>query len=162
MSTSTKILPATDADLTTLGEIVSIANLPDTIIKFSFTDWPSLASISSFFTARLQGVFSDPETTVFKIVDEAMDEIQGSVCLKIESNITAEDRDLLKPTDDFVPENMNVEFVTALIGKLHELIVVLPRRHQLESGPGKTKYYSTPPHISSMGPVFQAFPREIR
>ena len=141
MPPSTKILPATEADLTTLGEIVSIANLPDSIVRFSFTDWPSLNSITPFFTARIRGAFSEPETTIFKIVDDSTDEILGVVCLRIESSVVTDDRDLLKPTNDFVPENINVEFVTAILGKLHNLIVTLPRRHHLESGSEKTKHY---------------------
>lgn len=142
MSPPTKILPATDADLATLGDIVAIANLPDVIMQFSFTDWPNLKSITAFFTARIRGALAAPETTVFKIVDESTDEILGVVCLGVESSAATEDRDLLKPTDDFVPENMNIEFVSAFIGKVQDLVVALPRQHHRESGSSKSKYYS--------------------
>lgn len=142
MSPSTKVLPATDADLTTLGEIIATANLPDAIMQFAFTDWPNLKSITAFYTARVRGAHSSPETTVFKIVDEGTDEILGAVCLGIESSAATEDRDLLKPTDDFVPENMNAEFVSALVEKIHDLFVTLPRKHHRESETGKSKYYS--------------------
>jgi hypothetical protein len=53
MSLSTKVLPATDADLTTIGEIIATANLPDTVMQFAFTDWPNLKSITAFYTARV-------------------------------------------------------------------------------------------------------------
>ena len=142
MSRSTKILPATDADLTTLGEIIATANLPDAVMQFAFADWPNLKSITAFYTARVRGAHFSPETTVFKIVDESTEEILGVVCLGTESSAATEDRDLLKPTDDFVPENMNVEFVSALVGKIHDLVVTLPRKHHRESGTGKSKYYS--------------------
>jgi hypothetical protein len=142
MSLSTKVLPATDADLTTIGEIIATANLPDTVMQFAFTDWPNLKSIPAFYTARVRGAHSSPETTVVKIVDESTEEILGVVCLGIEASSATEDRDLLKPTDDFVPENMNAEFVSALVEKIHDLFVTLPRKHHRESGSGKSKYYS--------------------
>jgi hypothetical protein len=134
MSPSTKILPATDADLATLGEIIATANLPDAVMQFAFTDWPNLKSITAFYTARVRGAHSSPETIVFKIVDESTEEILGVACLGIESSSATEDRDLLKPTDDFVLENMNVEFVAALVGKIHDLFVAFPRKNHRESG----------------------------
>jgi hypothetical protein len=141
MSPSTKILPATATDLTTLGSIIATANLPDAIVQFSFTDWPNLTSVTAFFTARIRGALSAPETTVFKIIDEGTEEILGVVCLGMESSAETEERDLLKPTESFVPENMNFEFVRALIGKVKDLVVPLRRKHQRESGTGKSKYY---------------------
>jgi hypothetical protein len=154
---STKILPATDVDFTTLGQIIATANLPDAIMQFSFTDWPNPNSITAFFTARIRGALSAPETTVFKIIDESTEEILGVVCLGIESSADTEDRNLLKPTDDFVPENMNVEFVSALVGKIHNLIVTLPRKHHRESRSGKSKYYSKFPSYSKHKPGSWAF-----
>jgi hypothetical protein len=142
MYPSTKILPATDADLTALGEIIATANLPDAAMQFAFTDWPNPKSMTAFYTARIRGALSSPETNVFKIVDDSTEEILGVVCLGIESSADTEDRDLLKPTDGFVPENMNVEFVSALVAKIHDLIVTLPRKHHRESGSGKSKYHS--------------------
>jgi hypothetical protein len=162
MSPSTKILPATDADLATIGEIIATANLPDAIMQFSFTDWPSLTSITAFFTARIRGALSAPETTVFKIIDESTGEILGVVCLGMESSAETEDRDLLKPTDDFVPQGMNFEFVAALIGKVHDLVVTLPRKHQRESGTGKSKYYGKLTSYLKHSPVVQTFSGDDR
>jgi len=90
------------------------------------------------------------------MIDEGTDEILGVVCLGMESSAETEDRDLLKPTNDFVPENMNVEFVSAFIGKVHDHVVTLPRKHQRESGTGKSKYYCKFLSYLKHSPVVQA------
>jgi hypothetical protein len=99
-----------EADIPALAEINTHSYLPEAIMPFFFSSWPNPAPFVSYFTARAQHNFKDPNTEVYKIVDEQSNEILGFVCMAISDGNRAHVSSS-NPGGDFdVPAGMNMEF----------------------------------------------------
>lgn len=109
------IAKATEADIPALAEINTTAYLPQPFLAFFFPDWPNVAPVLSFFTARIIHSLKDPSTEVYKIVDSGSNDILGFICMSL-SEGNQSHHGGSNPAGDFEPPpgiGFNFEFAKA-------------------------------------------------
>ena len=121
------VAKAVEADIPALAEINALAYLKEMIMPILLADWPNLAPLVSYFTARIAHYLKDSNTDLYKIFDSGSNEVLGFVCM---SNSDGEKQHVRQnnPGGDFEPPaeiGLNFEFATALvqiIAKLEECV----------------------------------------
>jgi hypothetical protein len=124
-----RIQKSIPSDIPLLAPVLAASHVSETIMSFFFPDWPSTETIVQYMTARLEGKMAEPNSEIYKAVDESTGQILGMVIMTLQDSKEAPERKLANPGGGFkVPTGFNYAFAGDLIEGLKKLDGVMARK----------------------------------
>ena len=131
---------ATAEDTARLIEIVSTSYSSEAICRFYFNDWPSLPLISKYFQARVEVKIADPDSVTYKVTNTTTNEILGTLCVTLRSEVRHDQELQSAPGARFTPmPGVNMDLVKQLVRDAASLEEVVAGKKHL----GKLISHST-------------------
>ncbi|KAH8667492.1 acyl-CoA N-acyltransferase [Tricladium varicosporioides] len=127
------LLPATEADLPTLINLLTTSYFTEALCPFMFASWPDTKDMLAYFTQRVLARHSESSSELLKVVDAQDGKIIAMCCLSLMSADAGSDP--LKFSEDGKgPEGINLEFAGYAATKFVEIDKwMMGKRHFLIS-----------------------------
>jgi hypothetical protein len=108
------VAPVVAADLPTLGKHIYASNVLQPTNRFLYVDWPNEAYQISRYTDSMKETFQDPNTEMFKVVDDVSGDILASLLLARKSTLQVDTSAAANAQPPNTPPEINPQFMALM------------------------------------------------